>query len=412
MKRLSRLFAGLILLLSILSLYDPKAHLGPVLATVTRYLRLLAGAISPFSALFGVLSVFAGLLSQDLFSILSGAITSLFSAAHIKSVTASHGGFDEAFGPRGGAANSIKPAYYLPNRRWLLRKKYVPSPQVESDLPFYTDPRNGRQLICDIWKPSPHINPSGMAFIYFHGGGWYSLHKGLLTRTLFQQLAAHGHLVVDASYRLFPEVKMSEMLSDVKRAIAWLKTNASLFDINPERVVVGGGSAGGHLALLAAYSAHRSDLTPPDLIEIDTSVRGAVAYYPPVNIAAYYNYGYQNSISFGPLTVPGRQEVVSMLMGGSPQEVPETYSLFSPSSHVSSSCPPTLIFAPEMDDLVPIEPIYELHRSLVDAGVPSVMVNFPYCEHGFDLVLPQYSPSAQAALNDLHHFLALLSEVV
>jgi acetyl esterase/lipase len=132
---------------------------------------------------------------------------------------------------------------------------------------------------------------------------------------------------------------------------------------------VGGGSAGGHLALLAAFSAHRSDLTPPDLIETDTSVRGAVDYYPPVTIAAYYNNGYQTSVSFGLLKTPIRQEVVSMLMGGSPQEAPEAYSLFSPSSHVSPSCPPTLIFAPELDDIVPVGPIAGFHRSLVDASV-------------------------------------------
>jgi acetyl esterase/lipase len=48
---------------------------------------------------------------------------------------------------------------------------------------------------------------------------------------------------MDVAYRLCPEVDIYGMIGDVKRAIAWIKANASRYDVNPEKIVLGGGSA-------------------------------------------------------------------------------------------------------------------------------------------------------------------------
>jgi acetyl esterase/lipase len=57
---------------------------------------------------------------------------------------------------------------------------------------------------------------------------------------------------VDVAYRLFPETDMLGMVADAKRALAWLQHHAADLQVRPDRVVLAGGSAGGHLALLAA----------------------------------------------------------------------------------------------------------------------------------------------------------------
>jgi acetyl esterase/lipase len=95
-------------------------------------------------------------------------------------------------------------------------------------------------------------------------------------------------------------------------------------------------------------------------------------------------------------------------MGGTPEEVPDVYDLASPITHVSPECPPTLLLQGELDVIVPTYATREMHQKLLEAGVPSVYVEFPQTNHGFDLILPRISPSAQAATYDVDRFLAVV----
>ena len=61
--------------------------------------------------------------------------------------------------------------------------------------------------------------------------------KDFQTRPFFRHLVAQGHTVMDVAYRLCPEVDIYGMVGDVKRAIAWMKTNASRYGVNPEKIV-------------------------------------------------------------------------------------------------------------------------------------------------------------------------------
>jgi acetyl esterase/lipase len=102
--------------------------------------------------------------------------------------------------------------------------------------------------LCDVWQPPDGVPGSGLAFIYFHSSAWYLLDKDFGTRPFFRHLAQQGHVVMDVAYRLAPEADMTGMLGDIKRAVVWMKDNAARLMVNPQRVVVGGGSAGGHLS--------------------------------------------------------------------------------------------------------------------------------------------------------------------
>ena len=121
--------------------------------------------------------------------------------------------------------------------------------------------------------------PSGLAFIYFHGSAWVFLDKDFGTRPFFHHLAAQGHVIMDVAYlgRLYPETGIEGMVGDVRRSVAWLKANALVYGVNPDRIVIGGGFAGGHIALLAVvYTEGHPETTPPDTRGLDTSVRGVV----------------------------------------------------------------------------------------------------------------------------------------
>ena len=97
------------------------------------------------------------------------------------------------------------------------------------------------------------------------------------TRPFFRYLTGQGHVVMDVAYRLSPETAIPGMVGDVKRAIAWMKCNAARYGASPEKIVIGGGSAGGHISLLAAYAPDHLDLTPVDAKGEDLSVRGVIS---------------------------------------------------------------------------------------------------------------------------------------
>jgi acetyl esterase/lipase len=102
------------------------------------------------------------------------------------------------------------------------------------------------------------------------------------------------------------------------------------------------------------------------------------------------------------------RDLLPAIMGGKPEEIPETYRLLSPSSHVGAHNPPTLLLHGS-DDVFALTPAVRcLHQALCNAGVRSLLVEFPHTDHGFDLVLPAVSPAAQTAIADVERFLALL----
>jgi acetyl esterase/lipase len=97
-------------------------------------------------------------------------------------------------------------------------------------------------------------------------------------------------VIIDIAYRLYPEVQIPEMLHDVQRAIAFTRLNAARLGIDPQRIVLGGASAGGHLSLLAAYAPHHPELLAPELAGHDLAVRAVFSYYGPCDLAACYRH--------------------------------------------------------------------------------------------------------------------------
>jgi acetyl esterase/lipase len=324
------------------------------------------------------------------------------------------------------------------NDRWGWHRPPSPEARLEQDIPFWTIPGSERQLLCDVWQPPENVVPSKLAIIYLHGSGWHYLDKDVGTRPMFRHLAAQGHVIMDVAYRLCPETKWRGMQEDAKRAVAWMKANAAHYGVDPDRIVIAGGSAGGQLALLAAYTAEREDLRPADTGDADLSVCGVISWYGPSDMRVYYDYAGQkfNSIvqqgekqtsdqmnewvysnmgfDLSPMNAwqPGvsvQDNMMRALFGGTPQECPEEFRLGSPVTHVGRHCPPTLLLQGADDFIVSAEAVRLLADDLRQVGVPVVYVEYPHTDHAFDLILPQISPSAQAALYEAERFLALLA---
>jgi acetyl esterase/lipase len=187
--------------------------------------------------------------------------------------------------------------------------------------------------------------------IYFHGGSFRGGHKHREGRPLLHRLACHGWVCISANYRLSPSAAFPDHLIDVKRVIAWAREHAVDYGGDGETVFVAGGSAGGHLAAMAALTPNRPDLQP-GFESIETSVRAAILMYPYVG------------------TLRSRTEMAS-----------------SPVGHINVDAPPFFVVHGDADTIVPVS---EARRFVEQLGAQSsnrvVYAELPGAQHGFDVL--------------------------
>jgi acetyl esterase/lipase len=381
---------------------------------------------------------FAGALS--IFLALVNIVTFVLAAQYIVRAVTAPADFTSAFRPDWQNRIPATQTQKMLPRRWSPFPFRDADPRVERDVAFATIPGTDRKLLADLWLPPQAVTSSGLALIFFHGSAWHFFDKGIGMDPTFRHLAAQGHVVMDVSYRLAPEANLPGMVGDVKRSVAWMKANSARYGVNPERVVAGGASAGGQIAMLAAYSPGLTAFTPPELIGTDTSVRGVVSFYGPADMRAYVNHEIGRFSSTGvratqkvvlgdpashmPNGPMSLEQMMFNVMGGMPQDAPQAYDLAEVRSHVSSASPPTLIFQGEFDCVIQTAAVRNLAAALRSARVPVVYVEFPETDHGFDVAtslnpagrggyLPvesQYSPPTETALYTLDRFLALMQQ--
>lgn len=403
-------------------------------------LKLYVSALSYVIIVIGVLSIILGLTTRSVFITMIGMYVTLIFSVHAFMVTRPpemSASFENVFGADWeDGLNTEQKNKFLPGRL-ILRLPATPEPRLEQNIPFAKIPNTERQLLCDIWLPASSVTPSGLAFIYLHGGAWYLLDKDLGTRPFFRHLAAQGHVIMDVAYRLSPETDMMGMVNDAKRAIVWMKENAATYKVDPDRIVVGGGSSGGHLALMAAYTWDKLEFAPKEHEEKDMNVCGVISIYGPSDLEAMYYHDNQHKSTramqeetkkSAPAQMPAwikksmgedyyrlgfdkefeKAGAFAPMLGGRPDEIPEIYSYYSPSKYAHPGCPPTLLLQGKHDVLAPVKSTRTLYASLVKAKVQTIMNILPQTDHAFDLILPKISPSAHNAIYDVERFLALM----
>lgn len=217
-------------------------------------------------------------------------------------------------------------------------------------------------------KPTP-------AMIFIHGGGWRAGSKSNVPRWL-KRFVAEGQLsLVSVEYR-FTNVKTHPaQVDDCLRAVQFVRHNAAKWNIDPKRLGVTGGSAGGHLS---AYVALHDDAAKPDStdpVERESSrVACAVPFAGPTDWSLLS-------------TIEHRHPAYRQLIGyepGTPADKmsPELMKDVSPITFASKDDPPMLQVHGDKDDIVPIEHALRLHEKLQSLGVSSELVVIPGGNHG------------------------------
>lgn len=223
----------------------------------------------------------------------------------------------------------------------------------------------GMPLQLDLY---PAVDPGGATapwVLVLHGGGWNSGDRRQLTE-LNHHLAHRGVSVASISYRLAPESKWPAQLEDVRDAVKFLKGQAAVLGLDPERYVVLGRSAGGQLAESISFQTPR-----------DPGLRGCIAFYAPSDLAFAYRHAQEDDLLKSPT-------LIRDYLGGEPIKFAQQFQSASPLNSVSPNSPPTLLFHGPNDPLVWVRHSERLLARLEQHAVPSALVSIPWATHGFD----------------------------
>jgi len=395
--------------------------------------KVVAATFTPVLTLINLSALVLGIFRRDWKWIGMGGIGATLSTHYFYQIQRPSPAFDQVFGPdwTERVPARLRPSL-LPRGRWTMLLRAPRNVKREMDVVIGKSPATGKDLLANIWLPPENVRPNGAAVIYVHGGAWVYGDKDNTQRPAFRHLAGQGYLVMDVAYTLWPDSDIPHMVQEVNQGILWLKRNSERYGIDPQRITLTGASAGGHLALLSAYTQHYPEFQPPES-ESDTSVNAVIAFYPPVDFKSMYyemekvfgNFMRDRRVAFlanravnalkrmgyipESYTIKDDLNIIRQMLGGSPEEIPDVYEMLSPINHVDPRDPPTMIFQGE-DDFFRLAPsLRELEHKLKQTGVPVIYIELPYTPHGFDLFIPQISPVALRSFREMDRFLFLIN---
>ena len=242
-------------------------------------------------------------------------------------------------------------------------------------------------LQLDIYKRKDLKAPAPV-LIFIHGGAWRTGKRADYLPYLLDY-ANKGYVTVTVSYRLVKQAIFPAAVQDVNCAVKWVKAHAEAYGIDPDRIVLIGGSAGGHLAMMVGYGGGDALFNQDCPEGADSSVNAVIDLYGPVDLTTPYAIGTYQTLEF---------------LGTTYDKNPEIFRMASPKTFISTDAPPTLIFQGTIDALVPVSQSDSLALWLTRAGVPndyhrlkgwphtmdlSVKVN-EYCQFYIDEFLEKY----------------------
>ena len=247
--------------------------------------------------------------------------------------------------------------------------------EVVRDIAY--DPRHGKRGLLDVYRQRGADLRDAPVLVQVHGGAWSVGSKDEQGVPLMHHMAARGWVCFSVNYRLSPRDPFPAQIIDVKRALAWVKEHAREYGGDPRFVAITGGSAGGHLAALAA-------LTPgdpayqPGFEDADTSVQVAVPFYGVYDLAG----------SIGtPRSVQMRDRFLARrLLFADPSKDLERFRQASPLARVHAGAPPMLVIHGARDSLVEVEQARHLVRALREVSrQPVAYAELPGTQHAFDI---------------------------
>lgn len=238
--------------------------------------------------------------------------------------------------------------------------------------------KDGMALTLDVFQPAGKAN--GFGVIYIVSSGWHSTHTRILPDT-YRPYLERGYTVFAVLHGSEPRFFIPEIVPDIHRAVRYIRHHAARWGIDPNRLGLSGGSAGGHLSLMIGTQSGQAAPEQPDEVDRESSAVQAIGcFFPPTD---FLNYGADGADGVGVGLLWKHQAAF-----GPESETPEGRrrlgERISPARHITAQLPPTLIIHGDADDLVPIQQSRLFVERAAAVGAKAVLLTRPGGHHGWD----------------------------
>ena len=287
------------------------------------------------------------------------------------------------------ASRRVKLQQHIHSRDWLRPFRFRrPGVRYVRNVAYTTA---GKRGLLDLYLPVKQGSRRPV-LLQVHGGAWMMGHKSEQGQPLLHRMVEMGWVGVSINYRLAPRDAYPAQIIDVKKAIAWVKQNVAEYGGDPDFIVVTGGSAGGHLSLLAGLTPGHADWQK-GFEGVDTAVQGVLAMYPVVDLTNRHGIRQQDRMdSF----------ITRRIVQQTREAAPHIFEDGSPNSWihregVAAAAPPFCIVQGTHDSLVWVE---EVRRFVAEfsplTSHPLVYAELPGAQHAFEIL---HSPRTSHFLN-------------
>lgn len=239
---------------------------------------------------------------------------------------------------------------------------------VESNLSYDSH----KETVIDVFKPKAMGKGKQPGVLFIHGGGWTSGSKESVVQHFVAPFLEKGFVVANVEYRVASVALAPAAVSDVLKAADWFRKNADKYGVDAKRMVVSGGSAGGHLALMVGLANKAMGLGPHGRV-------GAVVNFYGITDVGDLLEGTNErkyAVTWIPDTMAERREIARRV---------------SPQTYVGKGEPPVLTIHGDADPTVPYDHGVTITRMLRDAGNDAELISVPRGAHG------DFMRNAQAA---------------
>jgi acetyl esterase/lipase len=257
-------------------------------------------------------------------------------------------------------------------------KAFIANLRIEKDIIYKTV--EGEELDLWLFLPKKVSNGPVPVMLYTHGGGWGGGDKFKVLQPVFRdtltQLLDAGVACASIEYRLTRKGVSTaiDSVEDCKDAARFLMVNAETYHLDPERIGVWGGSAGGHLALMTGLADNAAFEGDENLAEYDPQFLCIASYYPATTFLE-------------PELLKGsnfeRPQRMIPMIGGLAADYPDRAALLSPTKHLRADSPPILLLHGDQDSVLPVALSEHFSALAEEIGADVEFVVVKEGEHSF-----------------------------
>ena len=249
----------------------------------------------------------------------------------------------------------------------LATSLHAAEPRITADVVY--GHKDGMALTFDVIAPA---EPNGAAVLWLQSGGWYSgWAPPEAMQAACQGFLAEGFTMLIVRHGSAPKYTVPEAVADVRRCVRYVRMHADDLRLDPDRLGVMGGSAGGHLTLMLATTGDDGDPNAADpVLKHSSRINCGVSLYPPTDLRGW--------TTAPPAAIAALPQLHPPLQFDSALE-----DAVSPIVHVTKDDAPVLLIHGDKDELVPIEHSHNIMPVFEEAGVNSKLIVVEGAGHGY-----------------------------